>query len=287
MKNHLDLFSGIGGFSLGFEAAGYRTVAFSEIDPMASSVLQHWWPDVPNLGDVKTLDYERIKQFGEIEVITGGVPCQPASALGAMRGALDERWLWPDSIGVVRKVRPRFAVFENPPSILVLPDFRGIIGEITALGYDLFWLVIPAAAVGAGHLRERVFFILTDSSSSRRETRPGLRPSEPGGQWRGRPGDHNGPLPNGTTTNSHDQGLQGHPGNGSDDQGWEGPHRPASPADLRHRVHGADWWHEAHTGIPVLAHGISSKLAEAACRCAGNSIVPQVAQIIAETLSHV
>ena len=191
MITHLDLFSGIGGFSLGFAPLGIHTLAFVEPHPDKKLVLAEWFPGVPNLNDVTKLCPRCNKWFGVCEcigtdqfgdeygypdIVTGGVPCQPASALGQMRGALDERWLWPEAIRILRERHPRLAVFENPPSLLVLDDGRAairIFGEIAALGYDLWWDVIPAAALGAGHLRERlILFVARLPPRATGRTRP-------------------------------------------------------------------------------------------------------------------
>lgn len=130
---HLDLFTGIGGFAIGFQNAGFRTIAFAETDPDASLVLRHHWPHIPNLGDVKLINKQTFRKNGcRLRlplVITGGVPCQPASLLGQMRGTSDERWLWPEAIRVVRELRPRYAVFENPPSLLILEGGRAFGGN--------------------------------------------------------------------------------------------------------------------------------------------------------------
>jgi len=154
---HLDLFSGIGGFSLASQWAGFRTVAFAELDPEASLVLREWWPGVPNLRDIRRINCRRfLRTHGPVDLLTGGVPCQPASLLGKRLGSADARWLWPDTLRLVGELRPRFCVFENPTAILSLESgraFSGILGGLAALGYDVLWGVIPAAAVGAGHLR--------------------------------------------------------------------------------------------------------------------------------------
>jgi site-specific DNA-cytosine methylase len=291
---HLDLFSGIGGFSVGFEAANFRTIGFSEIDTAdAGCVLEHFWPDVPNLGDIRKLTGERIVgEVGFPVVVTGGVPCQPASALGQMRGTADERWLWPEYIRVLREIRnalpggqPFCAVAENPPAILTLEDglaWNGIVSELVASGFDLQWDVFPAAAVGAGHLRERLIVIIADAQ----------------GVGKRIPSDQVNTLANGWTTRLESgrdgnieaaahadlSRLQGHAGHGAHRNGRTGTRRPVAPPDLRGRVTGADWWHEVNTGIPVLADGLPTRLVEAATRCTGNSIVPQVAQIIAEAI---
>lgn len=326
---HLDLYAGIRGFSIAFEAEGFTTIGASEIDEDKNIVGSHWFPEVPNVGNIRDADFSArvLATIGRPHVLTGGVPCQPASALGQMRGTADERWLWPETIGVVRDLRPLFGVFENPPSLLVLESGRawnGIVSGLAALGYDLWWDVLPAAAFGAGHLRERVILVIADgdikrraetggrllegfangvwslesrgqsteenlqapadTSVGRREARAGLCAGEPRGVGRGRPGDDAGE----TVTHSDDPRLQGHSGDGAvgEEQGRDAaqPRRPASPPDLRGRVDREDWWHEAHTGIPVLASGLSSRLVEASCRCVGDSVVPQVIQPIARAI---
>lgn len=266
---HLDLFSGIGGFSIAAEWAGFRTVAFSEIDPEASLVLREWWPLVPNLGNVAGIH----ATVGRIDLLTGGVPCQPASLLGKRLGSADERWLWPEALRIVRELRPGFAVFENPPAILGLEDgraFSGILGGLAALRYDVLWGIVPAAAIGAGHLRERVFIVASDADDINRRSGPGTLEREE--------------THHEASANANHAGLQGYARDGEGTQRWHEPDRPTAPRDLRGTVRGGDWWHEAHTGIPVLAHGIPARLAQAACRCAGNAVVPQAAYPILKAI---
>jgi DNA (cytosine-5)-methyltransferase 1 len=289
---HLDLFSGIGGFSIAAEAAGFRTVAFCEIDPEASLMLTEFWPGVPNLVDVKKLTLETY-DLERPELITGGVPCQPASALGLMRGTADERWLWPDAIRIVREFRPRFAVFENPPALLGLEDgaaWNGIVSELVALGYDLWWDVFPAAAFGAGHLRERVLLVcIADTDSERwKEGRLGILGGEAEARREVEPMRQSAEDDRETTApNANSEGLQGHAGNGANGEGRPRERRPVAPADLRGRVASADWWHEARTGVPVLADGLPSRLVEAVSRCAGNSVVPQALMPVMLALASV
>ncbi len=321
---HIDLFAGIGGFSLAFEAEGVGTVAYSEINADKCLVYEQWFPGRRNLGDIKTLLGADIRgAYGAIDVVTGGVPCQPASALGKMRGSSDERWLWPETLRVVGEIRPRFGVFENPPSLLVLEGGRawnGIVSGFCALGYDCWWDVFPAAAFGAGHLRERVLLVVADSryttrtKESERERdevgrkqlsgklREGKSPtnsqveqesSEPdqlpggeqGDEFRSAESAHEGA--HGAASHAGRAGLQGHAGNGGDGQGRPGPGRSVAAAgvpDLRGRVAGGDWWHAVNTGVPVLADGLPARLVEAAARCAGDAIVPQVIQPIARAI---
>ncbi len=213
---HLSLFAGIGGFSVGFDAVGFKTIAFSEIDPVAAGVHQAIWPDAINVGDIKQFDCgEFLRTHGSPYVVTGGVPCQPASALGLMRGTSDERWLWPEAIRVVRELRPAFAVFENPPAIITLDGgkpWNGIVSELVALGYDCLWDVFPAAALGAGHLRERVILVCADLQSIAERSSPDEGNAKPRG-WDAREivaggnDSQDGP-------DLHSAGLQGHPRDG-------------------------------------------------------------------------
>jgi len=279
---HLDLFSGIGGFSFGLEAAGFHTVAFAETDPDASIVLDHYWPNVPNLGDVRHL------RSGVVErpfIVTGGVPCQPASFLGQMRGTSDERWLWPEAIRILREFRPCYGIFENPPALLALEDGRawnGVVSELVASRFDCWWDVFPAAAFGAGHLRERVILIVADANYQRRpEARNCILERAPGANHvRKQPSALDCSL----APDSDSPRLQGHTGHGAGGNQWSSPRRPVAPPDLRDRVTGPGWWHEVNTGIPVLVDGLPSRLVEAIGRCTGNAILPQIPFLIGNAI---
>lgn len=153
---HLDLFSGLGGFSLAFESAGFKTIGFSEVDPYASAILKKHWPEVPNFGDVRTIPTESL--VGRVDVITGGFPCQPFSVAGKRRGKDDERHLWPAMLRVIDAIRPDWVCGENVPGIvgMVLAD---ILSDLEATGYQCAPFIIPACAVGAPHIRDRIWII--------------------------------------------------------------------------------------------------------------------------------
>src|SRR5690242_14537733 len=104
---HLDLFSGIGGFSLAAGWAGFTTVQFCEIDPFCQKVLAKNFPGVPIHDDIRTLAGESL---GPIDLITGGFPCQPFSVAGKRRGADDDRHLWPEMARLVGECRPRWVL---------------------------------------------------------------------------------------------------------------------------------------------------------------------------------
>ncbi len=154
------LFSGIGGLDLGLERAGMTVKWQSEIDPYCSRVLAKHWPHVPNLGDVKLVDWSTVER---VDLICGGYPCQPFSIAGARRGRDDERHLWPFFADAIRVLRPRYALLENAPGHLSL-GFDSVLADLHELGYDTEWDCVPAAAVGAPHLRYRVF-VVADSDS--------------------------------------------------------------------------------------------------------------------------
>lgn len=149
------LFSGVGGLDLGLERAGMRCIWQSEIDPFASKVLAKHWPDVLNLGDVTTIDWSTVDRP---DLICGGYPCQPFSTAGKRRGQDDPRHLWPWMLGAIRALRPRFVVAENVAAHLGL-GFDRVLADFAACGFDAEWSVVPACAVGAPHVRRRLFLV--------------------------------------------------------------------------------------------------------------------------------
>jgi DNA (cytosine-5)-methyltransferase 1 len=157
----LDLFSGIGGFSLGLEATGgFRTVAFCECDPYARRVLARHWPEVKRYHDVRTLGAARLAADGlAADVIVGGFPCQDVSVAGLGAGLDGERsGLWREMRRLVGEIRPRWVVAENVPGLRT----RGadeVLGDLEALGYAATPLVVGAVHAGAPHLRHRVWIV--------------------------------------------------------------------------------------------------------------------------------
>ena len=153
---HLDLCSGIGGFHLAAEWAGFRTVGFSEIEPYCCKLLAEKWPEIKNYGDLRTADFS---DLGHPTVLSAGVPCQPASLAGKRRGKEDDRWLWEAVLDVVGSVKPTWAIFENPDGILSVEAFAPILLRLDDLGYEVRGFHVPANAVGANHRRFRVFIV--------------------------------------------------------------------------------------------------------------------------------
>jgi DNA (cytosine-5)-methyltransferase 1 len=156
----LDLFSGIGGFSVGLERAGMRTVAFCEISPFCRRVLAEHWPGVPCYEDVRVLTGQSLSRDGiVVDLIAGGFPCQDVSEAGSRAGLEGARsGLWSEFARLVGEIRPQFAIVENTPGLLSLGMGR-VLGDLAALGYDAEWESIPAGAVGAPHQRDRVWIV--------------------------------------------------------------------------------------------------------------------------------
>jgi len=147
------LFSGIGGLDLGLEWAGMEIAWQVEIDPFCRLILEKHWPNVPKYGDIRQV---RGDELEPVDLIAGGFPCQPVSVAGKKKGTADERWLWPEFARIVRVVRPRYVLVENVPGLLVW-GMGEVLGDLAEMGYDAEWFVFPARAVGAAHLRERIF----------------------------------------------------------------------------------------------------------------------------------
>lgn len=161
--NVLSLFTGIGGIDLGLERASMTVVGQVEIDPFCRQVLARHWPEVPRHDDVRTaVAWWHSAPRPPVHLVAGGPPCQPASRAGRRLGMADPRWGWPWLLDVVRAVRPRYVLVENPAALLDLlggEAFGWILGELATIGFDADWSVLSACAVGAPHVRERLFLM--------------------------------------------------------------------------------------------------------------------------------
>ncbi len=234
----LDLFAGIGGFTVAGElAGGYQTVAFCELDKHAQAVLRKHWPDVPIFDDVTKLHASDID--GTIDVITGGWPCQDVSTAGKMLGVIDgdRSSLFTEILRIATEIRERqgslpYLLMENVGNLVRGGSglwLAAVLHDLAAIGYDAEWHILPASYVGACHRRERVWII--------------AYPSEAGGK-----GNIKEPI----FRQSYVQGeLDGNLA------GWRKRSDIPEPRTIR-----------ANDGIPNYSHRISMM---------GNAIVPQVA----------
>jgi len=162
----LDLFSGIGGFSLGLErTGGFETVAFCEIDKKARSVLKKHWPSVPIFEDVTTLTGDQINE--KIDIIVGGFPCQDISLAGKGAGLAGARsGLWYEYHRLIKEIRPSWVIAENV-SALRSRGLDEVLRSLAEIGYDAEWHCIPASAIGAPHRRDRIWIIAYPNSDSK------------------------------------------------------------------------------------------------------------------------
>lgn len=168
---HLDLFSGIGGFALAAQmAGGIKTAAFCEIDPWARQVLAKNFPGTPIHDDVRTLNPN---DYGRIDLITGGYPCQPFSVAGLRRGKEDDRHLWPVMRRIIAEAMPRMVLCENVAGHITL-GLDEVLSDLESLGYSCGATIIPACAVGAGHRRDRLWII----AHAKREGWQGHQPND-------------------------------------------------------------------------------------------------------------
>lgn len=253
----LDLFSGIGGFSLGLERAGLRTAAFCEIDDKACAVLAKHWPTVPIFNDVKTLTKRALDERGiAIDIICGGFPCQDISAAGRGAGLSGERsGLWWEFHRLIEEIRPQFAIIENV-SLLRSRGLDQVLGSLAALGYDAEWHCIPASAVGAPHRRDRVWIV-----------------SYP-----------NGSRPHAGAHSRVHRGEAGAGARNGEPERLRGPRGEGVVADsprIIERVSPAGWW-GIEPGLGRMAHGVPCRVDR--LRQLGNSVVPQIPEMIGRAI---
>lgn len=291
----LDLFSGIGGFSLGLErTGGFETVAFCEIDPFCRRVLAKHWPGVPTHDDIRTRDFT----YREADVVVGGFPCQDVSCAGKRAGLSGERsGLYRELVRAIRLVRPRHAIVENVAALL--GDGMGtVLGEMAEGGFDLEWDCVPAVAIGAPHERDRVYIVAhaADADNERRGE---------AGQLRYRPFEV-----------SARRTSQASAPNAASDGRRQG--RSRRPADSFARVRDAARWNAANTASARLegrqqSEAARGALALSACgysnpwrtwtdepeisgmddgfpnwvdstRSTGNAVVPQIPELIGQAI---
>lgn len=271
----LDLFSGIGGFSLGLERVGFETIAFCEIDEYARKILKKHWPAVPIYEDVKDVTAKRLQADGiRCDVITAGWPCQDISHAGKQAGIEGERsGLWAELARIIGEVRPRFTIMENVPALLSGDRgrwFGRVLGDLAEIGYDCEWHCIPASHIGAPHRRDRVWVIAyTNTNRSQKRKHDDKNGEEtPSGEQQG-----------GETVRVPSQAIS------CDPRCWQRPSRRLSVGirrEIESLSRGRDW---EITTEPVLGRGVDGippRLDR--LRCLGNAIVPQIAEIIGKVI---
>jgi DNA (cytosine-5)-methyltransferase 1 len=333
--NVLSLFTGIGGLDLGLQRAGMTIAGQVEIDPWCRSILQKHWPEVPRHDDVRTAaewwlslvadtegNRRGTRRQGRpagngthrqglpsaglasdtpgrpaVDLVCGGFPCQPVSLAGKGLAQADSRWLWPAFADVIRQLRPAYVLVENVPGLLGR-GMGDVLADLATLGYDAEWDCVPAAYVGAPHIRNRVWIVAYPQNGDgvdvpgvwgALERQPGRRITSNGGLARdladtngGRlkeqPERDSGPCARaGAPLRDDAVGLRDHVAD-ADIQGlaqWESQRRNDGPQ--RTSPERDSWW-ATEPGVGRVAHGIPHRVDR--LRGLGNAVVPQVAEHI-------
>jgi DNA (cytosine-5)-methyltransferase 1 len=163
----LSLFAGIGGFDLGLERAGFECAGQVEINPFCQKVLAKHWPNVKRISDIREV---KGNEFGKVDIICGGYPCQPFSTAGKRQGSSDDRYLWPEMLRLIGTIKPTWVIGENVIGHITKGLFN-VKSDLENKGYEVKIFCIPAYSVGAPHKRERVW-IIANNNSRRRNTQP-------------------------------------------------------------------------------------------------------------------
>lgn len=272
--NFLDLFSGIGGFSLGAKWAGleFENHYFSEIDPYAIKVYEKNFSEAINAGDIKGVRKENLPE-GEW-VVTGGFPCQDISIAGAGRGLEGSRsGLWYEMQRIIGDLRPRIVIAENVGAL----TFRGldaVLASLAEIGYDAEWQDVRASDMGAPHRRERIWIVAYPESTGTGRNKLRLR-----GQLE--------------RTNPQDSGYSLQEISSEDSRCEYGQQRTEVKRGIRRQQKERDscskferpgtarvWDESVESFLARMDDGIPGKLDSHRLRCLGNSIVPQIAEVI-------
>tara|TARA_R110000803_G_scaffold140782_1_gene207312 strand:- start:54 stop:938 length:885 start_codon:yes stop_codon:yes gene_type:complete len=276
----LDLFSGIGGFSLGLESTGFfETVAFCEKDDFCKKVLQKHWGDIKIYDDIRSIDDEI-----QADVITGGFPCQSFSQAGLQKGRADDRFLWNEMFDVIKKVKPRWVIGENVQGIINIEQgmvLKQVQDDLEGIGFEVQCIVIPASGIGAWHQRKRVW-ILANNLSKPKSIRHRGRYSKrcKNEEWAFLPREQEGGEMGSKTkrcSNVSDTGSKRYKGHDFKQIKHDQKFRQSAGNNDEKRE---TWWETESRicGVPDgVSYGVDRDRAQR-IKALGNSIVPQIAR---------
>jgi DNA (cytosine-5)-methyltransferase 1 len=318
---HLDLFSGIGGFALAASWVwpDHEVVAFCDNEPFCQKVLNKHWPDVPVVDDIRKIKGE---DYGAVDIITGGFPCQPFSCAGKRGGEADDRYLWPEMLRVIREIRPTWVIGENVAGIINMA-LDQVCSDLEDADYAVQPFIIPACAVNAPHRRDRVW-IVANRQRQGRIGRGGQCGTDRSGVAQN---EQTGQAPRGAVARCDErverhapdtQRVSGRPGlrqNGQEQDGDQSANCGGDAPDTCHqRSQGGEWpgsheqrqavhgsvaqrnnawnepWIKAATRLCSVDDGLPGGLVRPrgwrvnALKAAGNAIVPQVVAVIMQAI---
>ena len=262
----LDLFSGIGGFSLGLESTGYfETIAFVEKDKFCQQVLQKNFKDIPIESEVRDVKGDRYAA----DIVCGGFPCQPFSVAGKRKGTDDDRYLWDETIRIVRECKPRWFIGENVEGIINIQEgmvLRQVCDDLEKEGFEVQCLVIPASGIGAWHQRKRVWILAysNNNGSYRQKRNETIESSNQSKEWLFIRDDQDVPNTNARLSFRENEEVQAR--------------RDATNSICKSRKQ--TWW-QTQSSLCGVPNGVSYELDKDRAnriKSLGNSIVPLIAR---------
>jgi DNA (cytosine-5)-methyltransferase 1 len=275
MKTHFSLFTGIGGLDLAAEWAGFTTVGQCEWADYPTKVLEKHWPNVPRWRDIRSVtaeDFYNRTGLRTVDLISGGFPCQPFSVAGKQKGKRDDRYLWPEMLRIISEIKPTWVLGENVPGILRIAG-KTVCEDLEREGYAVTVFNFEAAAVGAPHRRDRVFFV-------------GYA-------------EHNG-LSTAKVSRSNPQNAGESKETGNTCDGWENRNklfagccdgekwRPVE-SRLGMLADGIPYWLDGYwrvePDIPRVATGVKNRVDR--LKCLGNAVVPQQVYPILQAIAEI
>jgi len=277
----LDLFSGIGGFSLGLEATGhFETAAFCEIEPYCQKVLKKHWPNVPIFDDIRKL---KGTDIGTVDIITGGYPCQPFSVAGKQKAEQDPRHLWPEYFRLIQELRPTWVIGENVSGHIKL-GLDSVLEDLASEGYSTRTFSISASSIGANHKRERIWTVANTDSNDRRSRNS----SEPQGwqTWMEHKSSSSRQFinkPNSYVADTNKERVFSSKiarDNGKDKQKSNDEHIRRCSTAFRGKVLQGNWSVEPRVGR--VAHGIPKRVDR--LKTLGNAVVPHIPYYIGQAI---
>jgi DNA (cytosine-5)-methyltransferase 1 len=291
---HLDLFSGIGGFSIASEIVwGEVEHIFCDNNSFSQAILKKHWPDSKIYGDIKEL---KGKEIGAVDLITGGFPCQPFSSAGKRRGTEDDRHLWPEMLRVIRETYPRWVIGENVSGLvtwnggLVLERVRL---DLEAEGYEVWPFIIPACSQNAPHKRDRVWIVAHSKSGGNSGTPGEIRQKDERKKGEGSEMGISKLSESNSIRSSSNSYSIGRRGRGDKKRGESG-RKLVKTKSKRSKVWGKNerrnWnaWPQVATRLCRMDDGLPRRMdRNLRLKALGNAIVPQVAVEIMKSIKNI